>query len=156
MSGLGAPPTILGLLGHPQTLRNWTTHGLHRFRVSNLNLLEIYSKNVSLTSWFGVSEAVQYKWTSNSQYSILRGLETESAKSSLGFPNDLIEGHRFEKMSKFFFFNINKKNIGMDWIYIFKEWGRVAADWFRDMAKLWITPIVVSTTHTYWQAPQIV
>ena len=61
MSGLGAPPTILGLLGHPQTLRNWTTHGLHRFRVSNLNLLEIYSKNVSLTSWFGVSEAVQYK-----------------------------------------------------------------------------------------------
>ena len=61
MSGLGAPPTILGLLGHPQTLRNWTTHGLHRFRVSNLNLLEIYSKNVRLTSWFGVSEAVQYK-----------------------------------------------------------------------------------------------
>ena len=61
MSGLGAPPTILGLLGHPQTLRNWTTHGLHRFRVSNLNLLEIYSKNVRLTSWFGVSEAVQRK-----------------------------------------------------------------------------------------------
>ena len=99
MSGLGAPPTILGLLGHPQTLRNWTTHGLHRFRVSNLNLLEIYSKNVSLTCWFGVSEAVQYKWTSNSQYSILRGLETESAKSSLGFPNDLIEGHRFENLA---------------------------------------------------------
>ena len=108
MSGLGAPPTILGLLGHPQTLRNWTTHGLHRFRVSNLHLLEIYSKKVSLTSWFGVSEAVQYKWTSNSQYSILRGLETESAKSSLGFPNDLIEGHRFEKKIQIFFYIYKK------------------------------------------------